>query len=136
LAFGVVLALAGLLIHAEIRQVLWFQGKTAGANAIVQFRIGGALVQQHRRPEAEPRFSEAVRLAEQACRLTEYRDPLQFETLAPAYAAMGCLEKAIDAARSGRELALATGQKPIADMLQGLMDSYDAARKAQAGDRK
>jgi hypothetical protein len=136
LAFGVVLALAGLLIYAEIRQVLWFRGKKAGADAEVQFLIGDALLQQHRKPEAEPRFIEAVRLAEQASRLTEYRDPLQFWTLAGAYAATGCLDKAIDTARKGREVALTSGQKPIADVLQGMLDSYEAARKAQAGDRK
>jgi hypothetical protein len=136
LAFGVVLALAGLLIRAEIGQVVWFRGKKAGADAVVQYQIGVALVEQQRKPEAERRFIEAVRLAEQACRLTEHRDPMQFWTLAVAYAARGSLDKAIDAARLGRELALVTGQKPLADDFQGLIDSYEAARKAQAGDRK
>jgi hypothetical protein len=136
LAFGVVLALAGLLIRAEIGQVVWFRGEKAGADAVVQYQIGVALMEQQRKPEAERRFIEAVRLAEQACRLTEYRDPMQFWTLSGAYASTGRLDKAIDTARSGRELSLATGQKPLADTLQGLMDSYDAIRKTQAGDRK
>jgi hypothetical protein len=136
LAFGVVLALAGLLIRAEIRQVLWFRGKTAGIDAVAQVQIGDALIQQERIAEAGPRFTEAARLAEQANRLTEYRDPQQFWTLANAYAATGCLDKAIDAARSGRELALVTGQKPLADSFQERMDSYAAARKAQADGRK
>jgi hypothetical protein len=136
LAWCAVLASAGLLMRAEVRQVLWFQGKKAGADAIVQFRMGHSLLQQHRIPEAEPRFVDAVRLAEQACRLTEYRDPLQFWTLADAYAATGRLDKAIDAARAGQGLALVTGQKRFADDFQGLMDSYEAARKGQAGDRK
>jgi hypothetical protein len=136
LAFGAVLASAGLLIRAEIREVRWYRGKKAGVDALVELRIGDSLRQQYRIAEAEPRFSEAVRLAERACRLTEYREPLQLGALADAYAAAGHFDKAIDAARLGRELALACGLKPFADSLQGLIDSYEAARKGQAGDRK
>jgi hypothetical protein len=136
LAFGVVLVLAGLLIRAERREVRWFRGEKAGADAVVQYQIGVALMEQQRKPEAERRFIEAVRLAEQACRLTEYRDPMQYWTLSGAYASRGRLDKAIDTARSGLAIASATGQDPLADTFKGLLDSYERVRKAQGGGPK
>jgi hypothetical protein len=136
LAFGVVLAFAGLLIYAEFRQVLSFRGRKTSTDAVVQFRIGDALLQQQRKPEAERRFIEAVRLAERACELTGYRDPREVWRLGDIYAGTGRLDKAFEAARKGREVALARGQTRLAEAFLRLMDSYEAARKAQAGDRK
>jgi len=135
LAFGGVLAFAGLLAYAEIWQVRWFLGKKAGADADVEFRIGDALFKQEGTEKARPHFNEAVRLAEQACRMTDYRDPLRYSMLAVAYEAVGSPDKAMDTARIGRDLSLATGQNSLADMFQGQMDEI-AARKARAGERK
>jgi tetratricopeptide (TPR) repeat protein len=136
LAFGVGLAFAGLLIYAEFRQVRTFRGRKAGTDAVIQRQMGVALLQQHRIAEAESRFIEAVRLAEYACELTGYRDPREVWTLGNIYAATGRLDKAFEAARKGREVALARGQTQMAEAFRRLMESYDAASKAQAGDRK
>jgi hypothetical protein len=132
LAFSGVLALSGLLVYAEIRHVRWFLGKEAGANAEIEFKIGDALFKQQGTEKAGPHFNEAVRLAEQACRLTDYRDPQQYSVLVVAYDAAGSSDKAMEMATLGRDHALATGQNSLADMFQGQMDQI----AARTGERK
>jgi Flp pilus assembly protein TadD len=70
--------------------------------------------------------AEAVRLAEQACRVTGDKEPMLIGTLAAAYAEAGRFEEAVTAARKARELALAGGQKELAEKNQKLIELYSA----------
>ncbi len=63
-----------------------------------------------RAANAEARFrdgAEAVRLAERACQLTEYKQPMMVGTLAAAYAEAGRFDEAVATAQKARGLALA-----------------------------
>jgi hypothetical protein len=130
LAFSGALAFAGLLVYAEVQLVKWFRGQEAGTEANVEVRIGDVLYRQYQRDKAMPHFIESLRLAEQACRLTEYSDPVQFCTLAIAYDATGSHDKAMNVAKQGRDLAIAKGQGALADVFQEQINAI-AARKPQ-----
>ena len=56
---------------------------------------------------------EAVPMAEKACQLTDRRQPVMLVTLAAAYAEAGRFDEAVAAARQGRDLAAAQGQKEM-----------------------
>jgi tetratricopeptide (TPR) repeat protein len=78
-------------------------------------------------PQAEFRDGpEAVRLAERACELTGNQQPVFIGTLGAAYAEAGRFEDAVAAARKARELALAAGQKDLADTNEKLMELFSA----------
>ena len=80
-------------------------------------------------PDAKVRNgAEAVKLAERACRLTDYREPLLVGTLAAAYAEAGRFPEAVSSAEKARELALAAGQKEIAQKNQELLELYRSGR--------
>ena len=130
------LAFIGLLSSAEVWQVLLFQGKKSGVEAMVHCQMADALNLQHQPAQAMAHFAEAVRLAERACELTGYRDPLQLGTLANAYAGAGRLNEAFDTARKGREIAVARGQNQMAESLLRLMESYHAQKPIGADGRK
>ena len=70
--------------------------------------------------------AEAVKLAERACQLTDYKEPLLVGTLAAAYAEAGRFPEAVSAAGKARALALAAGQKEIAQRNQELLELYQA----------
>jgi hypothetical protein len=88
-----------------------------------------------RAANADPKFrdgGEAVRLAERACRVTRYRQPMLMGTLAAAYAEAGRFDEAVAAAEKARVLALATGQKELADkeaQLAGLFRTHKACHE-------
>jgi tetratricopeptide (TPR) repeat protein len=71
---------------------------------------------------------DAVKLAEQACKLTEFREPLFIGTLAAAYAEAGRFDEAIKNAQKARALAYATGRKQLADRNQELLEFYLAGK--------
>jgi protein O-mannosyl-transferase len=72
--------------------------------------------------------SEAVTLAERACKLTDYKEPLLVGTLAAAYAEAGRFSEAVTSAEKARALALAAGQPAIAQKNQELLALYRAGR--------
>ena len=67
---------------------------------------------------------EAIRLAERACALTQRRNPRFLDTLATAYAQGGRLAEAVQAAQAAVAVALANGEKLLADELQQRAASY------------
>jgi Flp pilus assembly protein TadD len=78
-------------------------------------------------PQAEFRNgAEAVRLAERACKVAEYKEPVLVGTLAAAYAEAGRFEEAVATARKARELALAAGQEALAEENQKLLELFTA----------
>ena len=72
--------------------------------------------------------TEAVTLAEQACRLTQFREPLFIGTLAAAYAEAGRFEDAVQTAEKARELAASAGRKELADRNRQLLELYRAGK--------
>jgi tetratricopeptide (TPR) repeat protein len=72
--------------------------------------------------------TEAVNLAERACKLSDYKAPVLVGTLAAAYAEAGRFGDAVTAAEKARELAAAAGQKETADRNGELLELYRAGR--------
>ena len=78
-------------------------------------------------PKAELRNgAEAVRLGEQACRLTEDREPQFVGTLAAAYAEAGQFDDAIKTGEKARDLAKAAGLPELAARNAQLVEEYRA----------
>ena len=72
--------------------------------------------------------AEAVRLAEQACELTHYGDPLFIGTLAAAYAEAGRFPEAVTAAEKAEQLAMTAGLAAVAAKNHQLLELYQARK--------
>ncbi len=75
----------------------------------------------------DPRWrnpSEAVRLAEMACRLTKHQDPNGLMILAIAYGESDRLEKAIATAAQAAELARSAGNAELTDQIESQLQRY------------
>jgi tetratricopeptide (TPR) repeat protein len=70
--------------------------------------------------------TEAVTLAERACKLSDYKAAVFVGTLGAAYAEAGRFAEAVTAAEKARDLALAAGQKQIAAKNTELLELYRA----------
>ncbi len=80
-------------------------------------------------PEAAVRNgADAVRFAEQACRLTDNKKPGLIGTLAAAYAEAGRFPKAVSTAAKAADLAAADGDARFADQNRQLLELYRAGR--------
>ena len=66
--------------------------------------------------------TEAVGLAERACQLTQFREPMFVGTLAAAYAEAGRFDDAVKTAEKAIDLATAMGQKGVADKNRQLIE--------------
>jgi hypothetical protein len=135
LAAATVLASVWLLARREIRQVRRCQSMSSGVEAMAQCQMAEALTLQHQTAQALAHYTEAVHLAERACELTGYRDPVQLGTLACMYAATGRFDQAFATARKGRDLALASGRVQLAEWLLTLMQDSNARKPVREGDR-
>lgn len=67
---------------------------------------------------------EAIRLAERACKLTDYEKPGPLDILAAAYAAADKLPEAVATARKALELAEASEQKELTEDIRGRLQLY------------
>jgi thiol-disulfide isomerase/thioredoxin len=72
--------------------------------------------------------TEAVTLAERACRLTGYDKPAYLDTLAAAYAAGGKLSQAIQVAEKASKIARDSGAKQLADQIDERLRLYKSGR--------
>ena len=72
--------------------------------------------------------AEALQLAERACELTQYRQPVLLDTLAAAYAEGGLFGRAVETARAAVAIALSSGQKELAEQIHGRLQLYEAGR--------
>jgi len=72
--------------------------------------------------------SEAVRLAEGACKLTDYTQPGMLDTLAAAYAAEGRFPEAVKTAERALQLALSLEQKELIKDIRAHLRMYRATR--------
>lgn len=76
-----------------------------------------------------------MRLAEQACGLTGGKQPQFLATLDAAYAEAGRFPEAIAAATRTRDLALAAGQKEIAEAAEKRLALYAEQKALRVGGR-
>jgi Flp pilus assembly protein TadD len=70
--------------------------------------------------------TEAVRLAERACQLTQYQVPIYIGTLGAAYAEAGRFDEAAKTATQARDLARAVGQKELIGNNEELIKLFSA----------
>jgi arylsulfatase A-like enzyme/Flp pilus assembly protein TadD len=68
--------------------------------------------------------AEAVRLAERACELTDYKQPGMLDTLGVAYAAAGRFAEAVKTAEKGIELARDAKDEKIAEDIRSRLELY------------
>ncbi len=68
--------------------------------------------------------AEAVRLAERACELTQYHEPLFIGTLAAAYAEAGRFPEAVTTAEKAEQLATSAGLTAVAEKNRQLLELY------------
>jgi Tfp pilus assembly protein PilF len=73
-------------------------------------------------PLADP--TEALRLAQQADRLTGQRDPVALDALAAAYASLSAFDRATEFARMARQAALDGGAAALADEIAERLKLY------------
>jgi len=71
---------------------------------------------------------DAVKFAERACELTNYKQPGVMDTLAVAYAAAGRFAEAVETAEKALEFALSAGEKDLADEIQERLQLYKAGQ--------
>jgi protein O-mannosyl-transferase len=87
-------------------------------------------------PDASIRDEEeAIRLAEQAANLTEYRQAAVLDTLAAAYASAGRFEQAIAIARQALRLADADPSNKLGDEIRRRLEFYRQDRPYRVSDR-
>lgn len=70
--------------------------------------------------------TEAIRLAEQACRLTKYQQPIAIGTLAAAYAEDGQFNEAVLTSEKAIEIAQANGETNVLQKNRELLQLYQA----------
>lgn len=71
---------------------------------------------------------EAVRLSEQACTLTSYRQPVLLGTLAAAFAEAGDFTNAVNVTRNAIQLATESGSERLATYHQQMLKLYQSGR--------
>jgi Flp pilus assembly protein TadD len=74
---------------------------------------------------------EATDLAERACKLTEYKQPLMVGTLAAAYAEAGQFAKAVTTAEKAKALAEQSNQMELAARNRALLELYRSGQPAR-----
>jgi tetratricopeptide (TPR) repeat protein len=80
-------------------------------------------------PDDELRHgAESVRLAERACELTHYGEPLFMGTLAAAYAECGRFPEAVTTAEKAEQLAASAGLAAVAARNRQLLELYRAGK--------
>jgi len=109
------------LAAEECRTILRTQGDNAAILNMLAWMLatGDSSVADH---------SQAVELAEKACRLTKRKSPGLLDTLAAAYAAGGKFSEAMATAREAVELANQTGNKALAETIQERLALYSQGK--------
>ncbi|MGD0744803.1 MAG: hypothetical protein ABSA45_06575 [Verrucomicrobiota bacterium] len=71
---------------------------------------------------------EAVRLAERACQLTQYKEASHIRTLAAAYAEAGRFDDAVATLQKARAMALAQGQNEFAEQDEHILELFKSGQ--------
>jgi tetratricopeptide (TPR) repeat protein len=78
--------------------------------------------------------ARAVELAEHACRLTGFKDPVSLDTLAAAYAEAGRFDDAMKTISAAIEIARSAGETKLVQYLELRRALYSASRPLRPGD--
>jgi hypothetical protein len=70
----------------------------------------------------------AIQLAEEACKITNYSDPGNLDTMAVAYAAAGNFSKAIEITEKNMALCQSSGQETLKKELESRLALYKAGK--------
>jgi protein O-mannosyl-transferase len=130
--------------HRSLGNLLWRSGQIQEAIAhyeiIVSAQAADATLLNDlawiraTNPQAQFRDgTEAMRLAEQACQATQFKEPRLVMTLAAAYAEAGRFEDAVTTAERARNLALAVGQKELAEKYLEILGLFKAGQAYREG---
>ena len=77
--------------------------------------------------DANPEFrngTEAVKMAEQACKLTGQQDPAKLKTLAAAYAETGRFDDAVNTTRTAKDLADKAHRQDLANECSRMLEHF------------
>ncbi|HZM03712.1 MAG TPA: tetratricopeptide repeat protein [Candidatus Saccharimonadales bacterium] len=123
--------------HANLGDLFLKEGRVA--DSLVQYQAALALQPANpailndlawiRAANSQARFRdgpEAVRLAERACQITDYRVPVILNTLAAAYAEAGRFEDAVATAEKARQAVLAMGHPEAAAQVLHSIQLYQS----------
>jgi tetratricopeptide (TPR) repeat protein len=106
----------------QYREALRLNPNLAGALTLLAWTLAAS-------PDVELRNgAEAVRLAERACELTHYGEPLSLGTLATAYAESGRFPEAVTMAKKAEQLAASAGRTDVAAKNRQLLELYRAGK--------
>ena len=122
--FGIALTQSGRTKEAvaQYREALRLNPNLAGALNNLAWVLAAS-------PDDELRHgAEAVRLAERACELTHYGEPLFIGTLAAAYAEAGRFPEAVTTEEKAEQLATAAGLTAVAAKERELLELYRAGK--------
>jgi Flp pilus assembly protein TadD len=72
--------------------------------------------------------TEAITLARKACQLSNFKNPSLLDTLSVAYASAGQFKEAQETAQKAMDLAIAAGQKSIAEDISRRLQLYQAGK--------
>jgi tetratricopeptide (TPR) repeat protein len=126
--------------HAELAAALWDEGDTAAAESHYRLAlsqdspywasIAGRLAWHlATHPRAEVRKGQqALKLAEEACRLTRFEVPALVQSLAAAQAEVGRFDEALASARQAAELASRSGQSTRVREIEAQLSEYAQGR--------
>ena len=70
-----------------------------------------------------------MQLAEKACELTGYKDPINLDTLAFAYAGLGQFDKAVETATKALQIARTANHEKLARHVQRHLE-FDQAHRS------
>ncbi len=107
---------------AQYREALRLNPNLAGALNRLAWALATSLDDELRNG------TEAVRLAERACELAHYDDPVFIGTLAAAYAEAGRFPEAVATAEKAEQLASSAGLKDLAEKNRQLLELYRAGK--------
>jgi tetratricopeptide (TPR) repeat protein len=121
--------------HTNLGQLLSIRGKAAEAAAQfaealalrgdnIQALAGLAWIRATASDASLRDDAEAIRLAERADAATRHQDVTAIDALAAAYASTGRYEDAVRAARTGLDLAVASGRTAVAAQFRQRLELY------------
>lgn len=117
--------------HASMNRLAWLLATTSAGDGARRAPGDGADGSSGGGPGAEP--SEALLLAERACRATSYQNPIYLATLAAACAADGRFEQAVMSIDEAIRLARAAGREPLAARWETQREMYKSGHALRQG---
>jgi len=109
-------------LKGKIALVTGGAGGIGRATVLALAREGADVAIGYSTSEAEAH--ETVRLAEQACQATEFRDARYLDVLAAAYAEAGRFADAVQTAQEAANKAAAAGNQSVAAQCNRLIESF------------